>query len=394
MSVISNLQLMQNYFAGSIAFLMSRSIGLFGLVFLSGSVFLSTGCDHPQAIFAERKRLVETVYASGKIIPGDEFRLASLSNGTVVEKLIKDGDTVQKGQLIYIIQSEAAKERYNAALKNYETVKANLSAESPVLNDLRLAMHNAMLECRYDSSIYARYKILWSENIGTQVNLDNIRLKYEASLNQVKMAKEKYNTALNDLQVSRSTAKSQLASAGNDLKEYFIRSDRDGIVYQTFKEAGETVFSNETVALIGGRNNHVVRMAVDQQDIGRIRKGQKVLIQADITGSKVYEAVVSYIYPVMNEQDQTFRVDALFKGNEPSSFIHSSIEANIIIQQKEQALVLSRNALVGADSVWVNTGRGREKKGIKTGISTLEYIEVLAGLNEQTPVLLVSESNK
>ena len=47
---------------------------------------------------------------------------------------------------------------------------------------------------------------------------------------------------LNDIKVSQSNARSQLAAARKDLREYQIASDRNGIVYQTFKEAGETVY--------------------------------------------------------------------------------------------------------------------------------------------------------
>jgi len=216
---------------------------------------------------------------------------------------------------------------------------------------------------------------------------------YQLSLNQKKIAEQKYYAAVSDLQVTHSNARSQLSTAGKDLEDFFIRSDRDGVVYQTFKEAGETVYTNEVVALLGERNNQVIRLAVDQQDISRIRTGQQVLLQADVTGNTIYEALVSYIYPVMNEQDQTFRVDALFTGQEAPSFIHSSVEANIIVQKKNKALVLPRKALAGNDSVWVQVKRNRKKTGIKTGITTLDFVEITAGLNEKTPVLLTTEND-
>ena len=144
-------------------------------------------------------------------------------------------------------------------------------------------------------------------------------------MNQKKSAEQKYYSTLNDIKVSHSNAKSQLTAAGNDLKEYYIRSDRDGVVYQTFKEAGETVHSNDVVALLGDHKERIIRLAVDQQDIDKIRIGQQVLLQADVTGNTIYEAVVIYVYPVMNEVDQTFRVDARFIKLPEQSFIHSPV---------------------------------------------------------------------
>jgi HlyD family secretion protein len=346
------------------------------------------GCNNPPMIYPERKDIIETVYASGKIISANEYKLAALSNGTIIKRLVKDGDTVKKGQLLYIINSGAAKDRVDAALKNYQVVAANLSNQSPLLNDLKFSLQNAAVKCSNDSITYHRYKNLWTQDIGTKSNLDYVYSNYLLSQNQKKIAEEKYYAALNDLQVSHGNARSLLTAARQDLNEFFIRSDRDGVVYQTFKEEGETVYTNEVVAVMGEQGSQVIRLAVDQQDIRKIRIGQQVLLQSDVTGTTIYEAKVSYIYPVMNEQDQTFRVDALFTNQSALSFIHSSIEANIIVQKKNRALVLPRNALAGNDSVWIQVKNNRKKMGIQTGISTLEYVEIISGVDEKTPVLL------
>ena len=351
------------------------------------------GCSDNPVVFPERKDIIETIYASGKIVSENEYKLSSLSNGTIIQKLVKDGDTVKKGQLLYIIGNEAARDRYNAALKNFHTVTGNLSSRSPLLNDLKISLQSAMVKCANDSIIYHRYKALWTQNIGTKNNLDNVYTNYLLSLNQRTIAEQKYYAAENDLEVAHSNARSQLTAANKDLHEYFIRSDRNGVVYQTYKEAGETVLPNEVVALVGGHGNQLIRLSVDQQDIGKIRIGQQVLLQTDVTGSTIYEAVVSYIFPVMNEQDQTFRIDALFCKQAAPAFIHSSVEANIIVQRKIKALVLPRSALAGNDSVWIQQKGNKTKKGIQTGITTLDYVEVIAGLDERTPVLLNAKND-
>jgi multidrug efflux pump subunit AcrA (membrane-fusion protein) len=351
------------------------------------------GCDNTPVIYPERKDIIETVFASGKIISNNEYKLAALGNGAIIKKLVRDGDTVKKGQLLYIISNEAAKEKYDAALKNYQNLVTNLSDHSPLLNDLKLTVQNAAVKCSNDSNTYHRYKNLWTHDIGTKNNLDNVYANYQLSQNQKMIAEQKFYASLNDLQVSHSNARSLLISAKKDLNEFFIRSDRDGVVYETFKEAGETVYANEVVAVLGEHNSQVIRLAVDQQDVGKIKIGQKVLLQSDVTGSTIYEAVVSYIYPVMNEQDQTFRVDALFINHPALSFIHSSIEANIIVQKKNKVLVLPRNALAGKDSVWILIKRNRKKMGIQTGITTLDHVEIISGLDEKTPVLLNTKND-
>jgi HlyD family secretion protein len=351
----------------------------------------SLGCNKAPVIYPQRKDIIETVYASGKIVSENEYKVSSLINGTIVKKLVKDGDTIIKGQLLYVISHDAAKERFNAALKNYHVVSANLTEQSPVLNDLTLSVQNAQVKFTNDSATWHRYNTLWARNIGTKSNLDNAYTNYLISLNQKRIAEQKYLTALNDLQVSHSNAQSQLSTARKDLKEYFIRSNTNAVVYQTYKEAGEAVYSNEMVALLGECSDRVIRLAVDQQDIDKIKIGQQVLLQADITGSTVYKAKVCRIYPVMNEADQTFRVDARFTQLPQQSFIHSSIEANIIVQTKNKALILPRTAFVNNDTVLIHI-KGKETKAhVQTGISTLDYVEIVSGIDEKTPVLLTQK---
>jgi len=343
-------------------------------------------CTAPAAIYPERKDIVETVYASGKIISENEYNLSALCNGTIVKKLVSDGDTVRKGQLLYLVSDEDARQKAEAALKNFTVSSTNISDRSPLLNDLKLSLQNAEIRVRNDSLVYYRWKELWSENIGTRNNLDNVYANYQVSLNQKKIAEQRYMSGLNDAELSHSNAKSQLTAARKGMEDYYIRSNRNGVVYQTLKEVGEAVRNNEVVALVGTSGRLLIRLAVDQQDIDKIRLGQQVLLQADATGSRVFQAVISYIYPVMNEVDQTFRIEARFTGETPPSFIHSQVEANIIVQNKGRALVLPRTVFAAKDSLWIYD-KGKEKKVfVQTGISTLDYVEIVAGVNEKTPV--------
>ncbi|HVU94175.1 MAG TPA: HlyD family efflux transporter periplasmic adaptor subunit [Puia sp.] len=344
------------------------------------------GCRRVTTIHAQRKELIETVYASGKIVPGDEYSLAALCTGRIVHKFVKDGDTVHKGQLLYKVSAEDVRRRADAAAGTYAITENDLSGGGPRLKNLELALQNAGIRLRNDSLVYYRWKQLWSENIGTKNNLDNCRMNYEMAQNEKRIAEQQYEAAQNELRVTRNDAWAQLGVVAKELKEYSIRSDREGIVYETFKETGEAVRPNEVVALVGDSRRPEIRLAVDQQDIGRIVPGLTVLVQSDAAGSRVYMAKIRRVYPVMNEVDQTFRVDAEFADGVTPAFIHSSVEANIIIRRKAGCLVLPRSAMAAPDSVRIGE-RGRWKTvRVETGIATLDDIEVVSGIDEHTAV--------
>src|SRR5260221_13447996 len=112
--------------------------------FLSLSLLIVVAsCKHETNIHPQRKNIVETVYASGKIIAENEYNLYALSNGTVIKKLVKEGDTVKKGQVIYIINNDAPAAKLDAARSNFENAQSNISEQSRILKDLKLTMQNA-----------------------------------------------------------------------------------------------------------------------------------------------------------------------------------------------------------------------------------------------------------
>lgn len=354
------------------------------------SILLITfaSCRRENTIHPQRKDIVETVYASGKILADSEYYSYALSSGTIVKKLIREGDLVNREQLLYIIKYDAPVARVNAARSNFNLAQSNISDNSRLLNDLRLSIQNAELHFTNDSLQYTRLKNLMTHNIGTQNNLDNAYTNYLISFNVRKSAKEKYYAAINDLTVNVHNTQSQLTNAQTELANYFIRSNASGTVYQTFKEEGEAVRTNDPVALLGKTRKRVIRLAVDQQDIDKIRHGQQVLLKTDITGDSIYKAFVTKIYPVMNESDQTFRVDAQFSDTTIQPYIHSSVEANIIIRQKQQALIIPKEALNTGDSVLAIQHSRRKTIPVQTGIRTLDQVEILQGLDESAEVVI------
>lgn len=361
------------------------------LIFLLVFILSVIACNQSKIIHPQRKNIIETVYASGKIMADSEYTVYALNPGAVIKKLVKEGDKVSKDQVLYIINNTAPAARLEAADVSYTNARQNLSVNSRILGDLEISMQNAGIKFSNDSLQYIRLKNLWADNIGTKSSLDNAEMQYRTSLNNKRSAKEKYYSTVNDLNVSLKNAHSQLATARNDLNNYIIRAESAGTIYQMMKEKGESVRANDPVALVGKSSDRIIRLSVDQQDIDKIKPGQQVLLKTDISGDKIFQATVIRTYPVMNEADQTFRVDAAFANADSQPYIHSSVEANIIIQRKKQCLVIPNHVLLTGDSVRIKLNGQLKTVAVKTGIHTIDDVEVLSGLDEHTDIIAPSQ---
>ncbi len=356
-------------------------------LFFIGVVMISS-CNRSKTIKPERKSITEAVYASGFLVPKNEYKVYALGDGYVTAKYKEGGDDVKNGESIYLIQSDASLAKLGAASAAVNLARLNTGENSPVLTDLKNKIKSAEAKFKNDSLNYIRYKNMLDANAVTKSQFDQAALTYEISGNDLKSAIELFTKTKEQLTVELKNAQSSLAASGLDYSNYNVKSLLDGVVYDTYKDLGEAVRRNDLVALVGEKGTKLLELSVDQSDISKIKVGQKVIVKMDVTGNKIYKAHVSKIYPNMNTNDQSFKVEAEFSENYDFIFVHASVEANIILASKENALIIPRNLMNTADEVEVKSVGVNKRVKIKKGLENLEFVEVIEGLTETDEVII------
>src|SRR4029077_6617699 len=114
-----------------------------------------------------------------------------------------------------------------------------------------------------------------------------------------------------------------------------------------------------------------------EMDIRKVKEGQEVWVKIDAFADQTFHATVTKVHPLVDSRQQSVRVDADFKEPLVRGFSGLAVEANIVIQKKEKALVIPKSVLLTGDSVLIETKDGKKKVKIKKGIETLDEVEVL-----------------
>jgi HlyD family secretion protein len=240
-------------------------------------------------------------------------------------------------------------------------------------------METARIKMEDDSLNYMRYARLLKEKVGTKADVEKREVMFRTSKNNYIAARERYFNTKTQLETELKNAYNNLKINAASRSDYHVRSMIDGRIYALYKESGEMVSPQEPLALLGDKNRFLVELAVDELDINKVKVGQKVLITLDTYGDKVFEATVKEIFPLLDSRTQTFKVEAEFtRGSSEVLYPGLTAEGNIIIAGKEKAMVIPRAFLFSGDSVM--TEKGKMKK-ISKGLSNLEYVEVLSGLD-------------
>jgi multidrug resistance efflux pump len=353
------------------------------------SLVLMSSCNREKAIHPTRKSITEAVYASGFVAARNEYKVYALTDGNITAKYHVTGDEVKTGDGLYKVQSEGATAKLAANSSAYRLAQMNRNETSPVMQDLQIKIKNAETVLANDQRTYDRYKNMYEANAISKSEYDKVATNLEVSKNNLQSAREAYNKMKDQLSIEAQNAQALVAASGQDLSNYVLKSLIDGVVYETYKEMGEAVRRNDAVALVGEKNGKYLQLSVDQQDIDKIKVGQEVVIKMDIAMDKVYKAKVSKVYPNMNQNNQSFRVDADFVEDPGLNFIHSSVEANIIINKKDNALVIPVQALRSGSEVLLKSGKKMVK--VKTGLQNLEDVEIESGITEQDEVLMAKD---
>ena len=300
------------------------------------------------------EKITESVYASGVVKSSNQYQVFSSVNGLVQEKLVTEGDTVKKGDAILRIKNETAQlQTENAGLAaQYSTVGANqekINEAQQNINFTKNKLHN-------DSQLLYRQKRLWQEGIGTRNELDLRELTYKNSLSNYKSSVLQLADLQKKLQFAAKQSQKNLEISTVNTKDYTIKSQVNGRVYSILKEKGEMVSPQSPVAIIGDANAFTLELQVDEYDIAKIKKGQKILLHFDSYKGAVFEAEVAKINPIMNERSRTFTVDADFTKRPETLYPNLTLEANIVLQTKEKALLIPRNYLIGDKYVLLKKG--------------------------------------
>ena len=328
---------------------------------------------------------MEAVYASGFVVSEQEYQVFSQADGTLKQVVVKEGEVVKRGQPIVIVESVQQSTRYTMAKESYGQAVKN---KVPVMAELDATLQSARSKMQFDSINFVRYGNLLRSNATSRVDYDRAEIQYKNSRNDFLTIKNRLIKTQNDLDLAIQNSYNQLKISEEESANYILRSDIDGMVFKIMKEKGELVRRSEVVAVVGMPDNFYLKLTVDELDIQRVKEGQEVAVKIDAYPDKIYRGSVSKVYPLVDTRQQSLRVDVILIEKLPGLFSGLAVEANIIIRQKENALVIPKQSILPGDSVLISTSEGEKKVKIMRGIETLDETEVISGLDVDSKLIV------
>lgn len=352
-------------------------------VFVLSLTLISACKSKLDTISPKRQSITESVYASGVMVSKNQYQIFSTVSGIVDAVFIEEGANVEIGSPILSIVNDAQK-----LVADNAKLSADFNAldfNKGKLDEAKLLVVLSKSKMEHDVTMLERQKSLWSQNIGSKVELEQKELNLESSRNNYESAKQKLDELQKQLNYLSKQAQINLSISKRNNDDYLVKSKIKGKVYQINIAKGEIVTPQISLAIIGDDKKYLLEMQIDEYDIVSIRLGMAVLVVLNSYKDSVFNAVVSKINPIMNLQSKSFTVEAEFIRPPSVLYPNISFEANVVISTKKDAFLIPRNYLLN-DSIVVN--KSGKRLIVKTGLKDYQMVEILSGIDLNEELIL------
>jgi len=331
-----------------------------------------------------RRNITETVSASGKIQPEVEVKISPDVSGEIVELLIKEGDIVQKGELLLKIKPDIYKSVLERSMASVNTAKANLAKSKAQLAE--------------SEANFNRNKRLYNQQAISLSEFQQIEASYKVA---------KLNVEGSEYAVI--SAEASLNEAEENLDKTSIYAPVEGSISMLNIELGERVvgtgqMSGTEMMRLADLNAMEVAVEVNENDIVRVHLGDTSIIEVDAFLGEQFTGIVSEIANSANvsgisaDQVTNFEVkirildNAKFRPGMTATVEIQTRLAKNTISVPIQAVTTRKDTLESSNNKKVECVFKFENKiakftKVKTGIQNDKFIEVLQGLSDSDLII-------
>lgn len=310
-------------------------IGAVVLAILGFGVYAPNAFLGPEvvAVKPEKGPAVQIVYATGSVEASVMVPISARNAARLIEMNVDEGSDVKKDDVLARLED----------------------------TDLQEALSEALAREEYAQKAHERIAKLLAGGSVTRRDFDQTHADWDAA-----------------------KAAAQRLKAQADFMK--LMAPADGTIVRRDGEIGQLVPAGQPVFFMSCCAPLRVSAEVDEEDIPLVQTGQKVLLRADAYPDQIFTGKVQSITPKGDSVTRSYRVRISLDDETPLK-IGMTAEANIVTNEKQDALLIPR-AAVNDNKVWLIKNGVLQKQHVKTGIRSIQQIEITEGLTPDDIVAL------
>lgn len=348
-------------------------------------------------ITIESKAYANTLFYSGTIQPFKTLVVTTPADGAVTEMPFQYGESVNSGQLLFMISSAKFLTDYKAALMAYIKAKSDFNNAKMQFSEAEFLHKNQLIS---DDDFKMKKSSYYTAQLGLLQSKDALE-------NLLKQSDIK-DINLNELSIANVDKIMQALRLQASSENLRIIAPANGIILASSKNEeeskkiakGDVVKQGDVLAVIGDMNGLSVRIKVNELTVNQLKIGQKVEVsgiafpdytlkgeisridrQGESTSGGLPTFSVLVIVPKLTSQEQ--------------KTIHVGMSAKVEIKIEEEPQIL-----VPIGALFEKNGNSyvqvfdKHKKvqevAVKTGKTTVDSVAILAGLKAGDKIVVAN----
>ena len=371
--------------------------GLLALI-LGGALLRWWMGPQVQTEAVQRRDLLQTVVASGRVETPHRVDIGAQITGTVARVPVAEGQVVKAGDVLI----ELASTELQSAKRQAEQAVMQAKGRLRQLNDLQgpvvqqtLRQAQAGLDAARASG--QRSLALFEQGFIGQAALDESRKALTFAEAQVLAAQKQVAStqaggAEHSLAVGAVAEAQANAEAVSAKARYaVIKAPVSGQLIGRSVEVGDVVQAGKVLMTLSPEGAMQLVVQIDEKNLRLMALGQQALASADAYPQQPFKAQVGYINPGINAQ--TGAVEIKLDVLEPQQNLKQdmTVSVDLVVARKPQVLALQVghvNEISGASPwVWLVQAGRAVRRPVRLGLRGGVWVEVLEGLREGDAVI-------
>lgn len=341
------------------------------IALLSGGLLLScTGDNHEEIVKKANPVKVTvgvagtsphlTVNASGQIEAKETAVISTRVMGFITSIKVKEGDRVQKGQLLATISSA--------------DILAKRAQAQAMVSEAEAALKDAQKD-------YERFAELYKQNSASTKEFENATLHY----NSVK---------------SKTEAARQIKNEAEAMLTYTnLVAPFTGVITQINSDAGSMANPGVPILMVEQSGSYQVGASISEADIAKVKHGAAAEVLIKSTGRKL-NGKISEVSPSSQYSGGQYKIKVDIDPKEQSD-LYSGMYANVTIalpgeKNQSSTVLIPESAILYKDQLTglytITENQTALLRWVRLGKAQGTQVEILSGLRSDEKFILESES--
>lgn len=224
-------------------------------------------------------------YGSGHV-EATEVRLAAETGGRVVEQRLVEGQPVQAGDVLLVIDPVTTQDQLSSVQEEARSIRASVAALEAQIVSWRHHVETTRQQ-------RTRIERLVTTQIATARELDSVN----DAVNQAEGELGRLQAQRASLQAQVSSVESRVRLAQTNVSRTEVKAPQDATVLVRGVEVGEVIQPGQPLALLADLRRIELKVYLVANDAGRVKLGHAAQVRVDAYPDQTFPATVARVDP-------------------------------------------------------------------------------------------------